>query len=53
MKHDAVIDGELVAIGSDGLSHFQLLSRIGAGCLRSPLGIARFDSQNWVQRHEG
>ena len=25
MKHDAVIDGELVAIGSDGLSHFQLL----------------------------
>jgi bifunctional non-homologous end joining protein LigD len=24
-KHDAVIDGELVAIGSDGLSHFQLL----------------------------
>jgi bifunctional non-homologous end joining protein LigD len=25
IKHDAVIDGELVAIGSDGLSHFQLL----------------------------
>ena len=25
MKHDAVIDGELVAIGSDGFSHFQLL----------------------------
>ena len=25
MKHDAVIDGELIAIGSDGLSHFQLL----------------------------
>src|SRR4051794_1606014 len=25
MKHDAVLDGELVAIGSDGLSHFQLL----------------------------
>src|SRR6185503_12177209 len=25
MKHDAVIDGELVAIGSDGISHFQLL----------------------------
>jgi bifunctional non-homologous end joining protein LigD len=24
-KHDAVIDGELVAIASDGLSHFQLL----------------------------
>jgi bifunctional non-homologous end joining protein LigD len=24
-KNDAVIDGELVAIGSDGLSHFQLL----------------------------
>jgi bifunctional non-homologous end joining protein LigD len=25
IKHDAVIDGELVAIGIDGLSHFQLL----------------------------
>src|SRR5215208_3107248 len=25
IKHDAVIDGELVAIGNDGLSHFQLL----------------------------
>jgi bifunctional non-homologous end joining protein LigD len=25
IKHDAVIDGELVAIGADGLSHFQLL----------------------------
>jgi bifunctional non-homologous end joining protein LigD len=25
IKRDAVIDGELVAIGSDGLSHFQLL----------------------------
>ena len=25
IKHDAVIDGELVAIGKDGLSHFQLL----------------------------
>src|SRR6187399_1298421 len=25
IKHEAVIDGELVAIGSDGLSHFQLL----------------------------
>jgi bifunctional non-homologous end joining protein LigD len=25
IKHDAVIDGELVAIGTDGLSHFQLL----------------------------
>jgi bifunctional non-homologous end joining protein LigD len=25
IKHDAVLDGELVAIGSDGLSHFQLL----------------------------
>jgi bifunctional non-homologous end joining protein LigD len=25
IKHDAVIDGELVAIGVDGLSHFQLL----------------------------
>jgi bifunctional non-homologous end joining protein LigD len=25
IKHDAVIDGELVAVGSDGLSHFQLL----------------------------
>src|SRR5689334_2559467 len=25
VKHDAVIDGELVAICSDGLSHFQLL----------------------------
>src|SRR5215203_6877251 len=25
MKHNAVIDGELVAIGRDGLSHFQLL----------------------------
>jgi bifunctional non-homologous end joining protein LigD len=25
IRHDAVIDGELVAIGSDGLSHFQLL----------------------------
>ena len=25
IKHDAVIDGELVAIGSDGVSHFQLL----------------------------
>jgi ATP dependent DNA ligase domain len=25
VKHDAVIDGELVAIGKDGVSHFQLL----------------------------
>src|SRR5215208_4231073 len=25
MKHNAVIDGELVAIGRDGVSHFQLL----------------------------
>ena len=25
IKHDAVINGELVAIGSDGISHFQLL----------------------------
>ena len=25
MKGDAVIDGELVAIGQDGVSHFQLL----------------------------
>src|SRR3954454_3382423 len=25
VKHDAVIDGELVAIGTDGISHFQLL----------------------------
>lgn len=25
IKHDAVIDGELVAIGNDGVSHFQLL----------------------------
>ena len=25
IKHDAVIDGELVAIGRDGVSHFQLL----------------------------
>jgi bifunctional non-homologous end joining protein LigD len=25
IKHDAVIDGELVAVGIDGLSHFQLL----------------------------
>jgi bifunctional non-homologous end joining protein LigD len=25
IKHDAVIDGELVAIGPDGVSHFQLL----------------------------
>ena len=25
IKHDAVLDGELVAIGTDGLSHFQLL----------------------------
>ena len=25
VKHDAVIDGELVAIGTDGVSHFQLL----------------------------
>src|SRR5215216_7705475 len=25
IKHDAVIDGELVAVGRDGISHFQLL----------------------------
>src|SRR3954463_5389480 len=25
IKHDAVIDGELVAVGRDGVSHFQLL----------------------------
>jgi bifunctional non-homologous end joining protein LigD len=25
IKHDAVLDGELVAIGTDGVSHFQLL----------------------------
>ena len=30
MKHDAVIDGELVAIGSDGLSHFRTPSRMRA-----------------------
>jgi bifunctional non-homologous end joining protein LigD len=28
IKHDAVIDGELVAIGIDGLSHFQLLQNV-------------------------
>jgi bifunctional non-homologous end joining protein LigD len=29
IKHDAVIDGELVAIGRDGHSHFQLLQNAG------------------------
>ena len=34
IKHDAVIDGELIAIGSDGRSHFQS-SRMRAATARS------------------
>ena len=30
VKGDAVIDGELVAIGKDGVSHFQLLQKRAA-----------------------
>jgi bifunctional non-homologous end joining protein LigD len=40
VKGDAVIDGELVAIGQDGVSHFQLLQnalRHEASCFTAPL----------------
>ena len=41
IKHDAVVDGELIAIGADGISHFQLLQN--ARRLEAKLRYCAFD----------
>ena len=53
VKGDAVIDGELVAIGKDRVSHFQLLQnalRHGPGCRRAALLLQRHRRRQALDR---